>query len=242
MLYVITLFALTASCQFPCEECQSERLILLTYDMIINENAVGKSIHLVDEQHRGETEQFSFRPTKIWHPDNTWNEPYYLTIDFHDIYSVDGIAFYHSAGLFSKSEGIISIYEGSPFNWELIEEDVPISKNEWQHIQLNSLTSQYLRIKIEGGRVNIGELFCFGNKVQDVPDSLVETLKQRPKKTTFDEMLGINTFIDDPIGRIDFFGFVREYHNWQWVELATSPPYPNNENSWNPADSNWDFD
>ena len=69
---------------------------------------------------------------------------------------------------------------------------------------------------------------------------------QKRKGTPMDELIGLNTFIDDPIGRIEAAGFVREYHSWgmgrrqspkrlrtiiQTVKIA-----------WNPGAVEWNFD
>ncbi|MFK7907373.1 MAG: hypothetical protein AB8B69_19720, partial [Chitinophagales bacterium] len=59
------------------------------------------------------------------------------------------------------------------------------------------------------------------------------------------QLIGLNTFIDDPIGRIEAAGFVREYHSWVWDEGNHQPDYegyPNNKIAWNPGAVEWNFD
>ncbi|MEM9834299.1 MAG: hypothetical protein AAF944_26960 [Bacteroidota bacterium] len=212
--------------------------------MVVNENAVGKSQHLVDEQAKWKLESLSFQPQSIWRPDFSWNEPLHLAIDLQSTYQVQSVALYRDADFLDDIEGKVSVYYGEPFDWKPLLERKSLERNKWQQLIFEPAETQFLRIKIEGGKVNLGELFCFGDLIgqstfgQMVKASAINV----PEKTTFDEMLGINAFIDDPIGRLDYFGFIREYHNWRWVEHEDDAPYPNNINHWSPGDSKWDFD
>ena len=57
--------------------------------------------------------------------------------------------------------------------------------------------------------------------------------------------IGTNTFVDDPIGRLTFFGNLREYHNWSWNEGLNKTgylPYPNNKIEIYTPSLGWDFD
>lgn len=68
---------------------------------------------------------------------------------------------------------------------------------------------------------------------------------QTRKRTPMDELIGMNAFIDDPIGRIEAVGFVREYHSWVWDEgnhQKDYEGYPNNQLAWNPGAVEWNFD
>lgn len=70
-------------------------------------------------------------------------------------------------------------------------------------------------------------------------------IAQKRKATTMDQLIGINAFIDDPIGRIEVAGFVREYHSWVWDEgnhQKDYQGYPNNQIAWNPGAVEWNFD
>jgi hypothetical protein len=219
--------------------------IPINSDMIINENAVGESFHLVDEQMRWQSGPLSFRPESIWKPEFSWNEPLHIAIDLKSIHSVQSLVLYRNAELFDDVEGRVSIYYGKPFEWTPLVEGETIDRNEWQQVSFSPVKSQYFRLVIEGGKVNLGELFFFGTAVNDKRLAISETItdqKKNTNRTTFDEMLGINAFVDDPLGRLDYFGFVREYHNWRWVEQEGDPPYPDNVNHWNPGNSKWDFD
>lgn len=60
-----------------------------------------------------------------------------------------------------------------------------------------------------------------------------------------DQLIGLNAFIDDPIGRMEAVGFVREYHSWVWDEGNHQKDYegfPNNRLAWNPGAVEWNFD
>lgn len=246
-LCVLLLLVLASSqgCGSTCEDCQIEQHVPLTYEMIINESAVGNGVNLVDEQSQWKSGKLSFKPQRIWKPDFTWNEPLYIAIDLLTTHRVHSLSLYRAVALLDRTEAVVSVYAGEPFAWKPLIEKQAVGRNEWQSVEFSPVTTRYLRLKLEGGKVNIGELFLFGTPTNQAspaaPSAPVAAAKPR-RKTTFDEMLGINAFIDDPIGRYDFFGLVREYHNWRWAEHEEDQPYPNNVNHWNPGDSNWNFD
>ena len=246
LLNTLCLFYTTLlGCGSTCEECESEKNIPLTYKMIINERAVGNGIHLVDEQNKWKSGELSFRPKQVWKPTFTWNEPLYIAIDLQTVHQVHSLSLYRVVDLLDRTDAEVSVYTGQPFKWETLLGKQAAKRNEWQYITFSPVKTRYLRLKIEGGKVNIGELFLFGTPTdEDVRKEVAsrETSAKRMKRTTFDQMIGINAFIDDPIGRYDFFGLVREYHNWRWVEHEDDQPYPDNVNHWNPGDSKWNFD
>ncbi len=244
-LLLFLMLASLQSCGSACEECDDERNIPLTYEMIINESAVGNGINLVDEQSKWKSGKLSFQPQQVWKPAFTWDEPLYIAINLQTIRQVHSLALYRVVDLLDRTDAEVSVYTGQPFAWEPLVGKQVVKRNEWQYITFSPLKTRYLRLKIEGGKINIGELFLFGAPADE--DARTKAVAQQApaktmRRTTFDEMLGINAFIDDPIGRYDFFGLVREYHNWRWVEHEDDQPYPDNVNHWNPGDSNWNFD
>ena len=239
------MFASLVGCGSTCEDCQIEQHIPLTYEMIINESAVGNGANLVDEQSQWKSGDLSFEPQRVWQPDFTWKEPLYIAIDLLTTHQVNSLSLYRAVALLDRTETAVSVYVGEPFAWEPLVEKQAVARNEWQSVDFSPVTTRYLRLKLEGGKVNIGELFLFGTPISQASPtapSAQEAAAKPRRKTTFDEMLGINAFIDDPIGRYDFFGLVREYHNWRWAEHEEDQPYPDNVNHWNPGDSNWNFD
>ncbi len=234
-----------SGCGSSCEDCEVEQRIPLTYEMIINERALGNGLNLVDEQAKWKSGKLSFQPQRVWQPAFTWDEPLYLAIDLQAVHQVHRLALYRAVELLDRTDAVVSIYTGQPSAWEPLIEEQAMPRNDWQDITFSPVETRYLRLKIEGGKVNVGELFLFGtptNEGADVKAAAQDAPTKTIRRTTFDEMLGVNAFIDDPIGRYDFFGLVREYHNWRWVEPEDDPPYPNNLNHWNPGDSNWNFD
>lgn len=61
-------------------------------------------------------------------------------------------------------------------------------------------------------------------------------------KTSMDQFIGTNAFIDDPLDKMKVAGYIREYHLWNWDEgdiwsggTKTWPKYPNNKNGFNPS-------
>ena len=246
--YGVILFCVLISmqgCGSACEDCQYKRKIPLVYEMIINESAVGNGVNLVDEQAKWKSGELSFQPQRVWKPEFTWDEPLYLAIDLQTNHQVNSVALYRVAELIDRTDAKVSLYVGQPFKWELLIEKQAVERNEWQHITFQPVETRYLRLKLEGGRVNIGELYLFGTPTnEDSHTSVVSqvTAKKITKRTTFDEMIGVNVLIDDPVGRFDFFGLVREYHNWHFTEEEGDPPYPDNVSHWNPGNSAWNFD
>jgi len=63
---------------------------------------------------------------------------------------------------------------------------------------------------------------------------------------TFDQFMGVNAFVDDPIDKMQSVGFIREYHNWSWDEgngKGEYQSYPTNNIKWAPSEVEpWNFD
>jgi hypothetical protein len=67
-----------------------------------------------------------------------------------------------------------------------------------------------------------------------------------------DKFMGANSFVDDPVDKMQAVGIIREYHPWNWDEAGTwndgklnYPGYPNNEIKWAPSYAGggwWNFD
>lgn len=68
------------------------------------------------------------------------------------------------------------------------------------------------------GRVRAGQ----PERIPPSPGSATAEIVRDPTRDrtaiTFDEFVGSNAFVDDPIGRIHVVGCVREYHTWAWDE------------------------
>jgi hypothetical protein len=242
---MLLILASLQGCGSTCEDCQVEQRIPLTYEMIVNESAVGNGINLVDEQFQWKSGELTFEPQRVWRPEFTWNESLYIAIDLLTTHRVHSLSLYRAVALLDRTEAAVSVYVGEPFTWQPLIEKQTVGRNGWQQIAFPPVTTRYLRLKLEGGKVNIGELFLFGEPTGQEPPAATsaQVAPAKPRQeTTFDEMTGVNAFVDDPIGRYDFFGLVREYHNWRWVEHEEDLPYPGNVNHWNPGDSKWNFD
>lgn len=90
----------------------------------------------------------------------------------------------------------------------------------------------------------LGAINCSKNpeKVPPLPEDPPVEISKIP----FDQFMGVNAFVDDPIERMQAVGFIREYHNWGWDEgngRDDYPAYPNNQIKWAPSEVNpWNFD
>jgi len=79
---------------------------------------------------------------------------------------------------------------------------------------------------------------------REIPNS-TKKLKERAL-ITFDQFMGVNAFVDDPIDKMQAVGFIREYHNWGWDEgngKEDYQSYPTNNIKWAPSEVKpWNFD
>jgi hypothetical protein len=111
-------------------------------------------------------------------------------------------------------------------------------------IGLSPLTQYYIAIRSLDEQENISGI---SNLVTATTSELVITAR-----TSMDQFIGVNAFIDDPIDKIKVAGYLREYHNWNWDEgdiwdgggNLNYPGYPDNQMAFNPswAGGGWNFD
>ena len=137
----------------------------------------------------------------------------------------------------------IRISYGTPFNWTEFIVDSLKGTSTWNEHIPNQITTRYLRVTLDSNTTKMSEIVLYGSAQSalnvDNPTPVVPTLP------TMESFIGINAFVDDPIGRLESIGFLREYHDWQWCEGNTStsyPGYPNNENTFNPSAASFKFD
>ncbi len=225
------------------------RRISLSPDMILNESALGDATLLVDEQiEAGEPiEGDESSPQLFWTAGvNPWYYPVYAYIDLGAEYDLSNIFLYDD---FEESTtGPISIEVGSPFDWTPLLTDDLEGVNTWNEHDLTTgatVTTRYVRVKLHNPQTRMSEIVLYGTATEALEED--NTPETPHAFATMDNLIGLNAFIDDPLGRMQATGAVREYHQWRWDEgnLDTEyPGYPNNENAFNPTyvTSNWNFD
>jgi hypothetical protein len=215
--------------------------IPLSKEMIINETTFGNAYNLIDEQESSGDP----RAGKGGSPKNSWQagyNPLYLpahaTIDLGADYFISEIYFYDGEGT-----GLVEFHIGVPFNWQKIFSDKMDQYQKWKKHQINQQT-RYIRITQTS---NIGpvEIILYGEKINGHKEKQANSALPTNHYPVMDEFIGINAFIDDPIEKLKAVGFIREYHNWQWVEGNNEnyKGYPQNANKWAPSYiPEWNFD
>ncbi len=215
----------------------------LTSKMVINESAQGSAFLLVDEQALAgnpKTGQ-SGNPVNKWDIRSTsWMYPGYALIDLGGNCLLTEMHLYDMTDAGEDSTSPVSIYSGSPFEWNLLFTDSLIGTNAWNQHDVN-LETRYLRIKIHSHETRVGEIVVYGTRLEMPAEEPVAQVHDFP---TMDKFIGMNVLVSNPIGRMEAAGFVREYHNWMWCEGNNStsyPGYPNNKNEFNTLGWNFDY-
>jgi hypothetical protein len=173
----------------------------LQSDMIINESGCGYGTWVTDEQDGGEPKTFWDGYDKELCSEHQASLIISLgqKINIADLY------------IYSLNDTETSISSSSDLS---NGEDSPISlKTGWNKVSLDKMAS-YIRIATKKGG-KIGEILIDADK--NYPSSSVSSTNM--KKPAMDEFIGTNAFVDVPIGLLEPFGCVREYHDWpDWNE------------------------
>ena len=188
-----------------------------------------------------------FKPVSAWFPG--WLKPSFfpveVVVDLGVEHQVDSVAIYDSEG-----SGLVQVSTGAPGSWSLKVEDRSEKYYQWSISPVNTKT-RLLKISLYSA-LNIKEIIFFGSASRRVgntppPPAMV------PKRVPFQEFLGVNILVGDPIEYLGFTPWVREYHNWNWdegnenygQEAYDYDGFPNNKPKWNPSyagGGGWHFD
>lgn len=227
-----------ASCATDYEIGGDPFKISLTPDMVLNEYAQGDAGLLIDEQAEAgdPLNGNGGTPSTVWTPATfDWIYPCYAIIDLKGNCNISKIFLFDADG-----EDDIEVFTGEPFNWDSAFVDNLENTNTWNAHNLN-LESRFIRIKMNSEDTKISEMIVYASRLEEIEEDPEPSVHQRP---TMDQLIGINAFIDDPIGKMSVAGFVREYHSWMWCEGNNDqsyPGYPNNENKFNVMGWNFDY-
>lgn len=220
-------------------EAASVKLVI-TPNMIINESGLGETSKLVDEQAQaGDPRAGAGNPCwgSAW--SGGWDTSYYpchAIIDLGKIHNITDIYIFdrdQSPNNMNKME----FSAGEPFRWTSLFVDNLPNNNQWNGHHVNANT-RYLRVSLHGWGQSWfpTEIVVYGEAVgapQPTPAPTAQV--QRPVR----DLIGTNTFLEDPPGRVMVAGHVREYHPWSWSE------YYQDQNAWGPsyaAGGGWNFD
>ncbi len=212
--------------------------ISLTPDMVLNEYAQGNASMLVDEQSEAgdPLNGNGGTPSTVWNPGSTdWVYPCFAMIDLKGLCNISKIFLYDADG----DDGV-DVFIGEPFNWIAAFTDNLENTNTWNSHNLD-LESRFIRIQINSEDTKISEIVVYASRLEEIEAYPEPTAHERP---TMDQLIGINAFINDPLGKMSVAGFVREYHSWMWCEGNNDqsyPGYPDNENKFNVMGWNFDY-
>ena len=186
----------------------AETPLTLRPEQLLCEEAVADVATLVDEQAAG----IRGKPKSVFFPgwQNAWRYPVHVTIDLGAEHTVTRLFFYIETG-----GGELGFATGKPFAW-LPETLAPRDGYQsWKEVKINART-RYLRVTLPKP-VAVPEILIYGTPLPTAESIGSAVPDPRAPRVSFDQFVGINAFIDDPLESITgVAGFVREYHSWAW--------------------------
>jgi hypothetical protein len=219
--------------------------IIINRDNIIQESGIGSPERLLDEQQTfsGPSTLKAARPRSVWEYDkNKLYAPFAAVLHLERAYLVTSVSFFDT-----EESGTIVFYGWGDSKWKVLFSDSMDKDNVWRTYSVHS-TSRFFRLEIKGNAVP-AEIVLFGE-----PSSAFVPLNQKNIKEkespTFENFVGINAFIDDPLSNIAVSDRIREYHDWKWnatglafsaLNLGKVPASPFIYRM-NPSYPGWDFD
>ncbi|MFN8436833.1 MAG: hypothetical protein U0V72_04255 [Cytophagales bacterium] len=215
-LFTIIIFCSAGYFYFTYQSFKNKKILKLESWNLINVSGCGNSLYLIDEY----TSTDSFIPKTFWH---AGYHDVCKTKKLIEIIKLDTLAQIENIYIYSKNISTkinIKIQDKSS--------EYPLHFG-WNTVQLKSKV-QEIEIEVETN-TQLGEIVLEGTYLFKLPISEIKI--SYPK---ISEFLGVNAFVDDPIGASSIFNHVREYHEAVWNQ--------NGENSFNfnPSFPGFDFD
>lgn len=219
--------------------------IIIEPEMLINEMAIGNTDKLADEQIIVRNNSLPNTINNYWDfKENnsviSWHFPISTVLDLGNFYDINSISFFNQSSVttqikvyfnnqaFNNSDSIIITLD-TVFKWKTI------NNLDFQNIR-------FIRIIATTINTKIGEIFVWGKIKSDLQENITTPTVIR-KLPLFKDFIGINGFNNEPIGKLNCAGFIREYHNWVWNEgmaSSYSQPYIKGNIKWDL--SYWNFD
>lgn len=216
------------------EETSRPEKLELSPDMLINEVAKGDASLLIDEQSLlGENPEGT--PITSWSVEVAegavdWYLPANVVIDLGREHVISEIRLYQGDG----TPGKINLNYGIPFRWTRLLTDSLSGNNSWNTHKAGNIKTRYLQISKETD-ADLREIVLYGYPVGPAPEVKATVA---PEQRPITQAIGVNSYIDDPMDKVQVADFVREYHHWHYNEggmMADYPGYPNNQVQWSPA-------
>ncbi len=234
-----------ASCKTNIQIGGESYKFTLTNDMLLNESTHGDAALLIDEQSQSgdPREGDGGVPATRWDMGNTaWKYPGYLLIDLQGQCEISDIYIYDAADAGEDSTSAVRLYWGEPFNWIPLLTDPLQNEDTWNAHPVEART-RFLRVELLSPETRLNELIVYGTRMEE-PVQVLPPQSYYHDPVPVDQMIGVNAFVNGPIGRMKAAGFVREYHNWMWCEgnnNSSYPGYPDNQNDFNTLGWNFDY-
>ncbi len=220
------------------------QIITITPNMVFDETSQTDSYNMFDEAVlSGDPKNATGgSPVNPWYsPISSIHYPLYATIDLGRDYNLTDIYIHDFNGGGSASDSL-NFYSGTPFNWNLMATNNLNLYNQW-NANSTSVTTRYIRVKINNRNAVFNEVVLYGTPVGSVPTPPTPATRVYP---LMDDFLGINSFHDDDLDKQQVVKFIREYHMWPWDQddtVVTGKVYPNSEYAFSPSVVwGWDFD
>ncbi len=222
--------------------------IILDPEMIINEYAIGKADKIVDEQYfLSDTVNNKISVNSYWNLSEnnsaqSWHYPISVLIDLGTEYNISSTAVFNSGTI---SSSIKIFYNNLPFQNRDSSILILDTTKIWKKINNQTYNNtRYIRFIINSPNSKIGEIALWGKPVLNYSETSSNENIQH-KYPLMNEFIGINGFINEPIGKLNCAGFIREFHDWIWNEgnnNSLNYPYQKHEIEWDVYGGYWDFD
>ncbi len=219
--------------------------IIIEPEMLVNEMAIGDIDKLADEQIIVKNNIFPNNISNYWdfkesNLANSWHYPLSAVIDLGNYYNINSIAIYNQSAVSAN----ITIYFNNQAFQNLDSMTIALdTAYKWKIFnKLDYEQIKYIRIKTNSPNTKMGEIYLWGSIQSNLQDTVSINYVDR-KYPLMKDFIGVNSFNNEPIGKLNCAGFVREYHNWVWNEgmgSNYSQPYIKGNIKW---DLNyWNFD
>lgn len=198
-------------------EIEKAGQVVITKDLVIQEETFGNPMLLFDEQGKGARVYdenaggfvINSTPSTKWN--NTMSGKSPVVIDLMTEYQVDQVWVYASKAAEDLGK-VITVQYGKPFEWDTLSYTAAADGAGWVCIPVDK-TTRYLRIEASDNGNVPKEIVLYGKLVGDPAEIPARVEHERNK---LGEIVGTNAFIDDHTDSLIVNGTIREYHNWQW--------------------------
>jgi len=198
---ILSCFLLAGCSDFA--DRQAMQIIPVSFDNITDESGIGNCIYWFDEQ------DVTATPDTRWEtPEDTACWPAGMVIDLGQAYQISKIGLYDAVNKGSGSaggysQGIMQVFTGEPFRWDLECEYQAKQEGCWTYLK-SGFTTRYIRLVKKCARdwvqegqfscdLSINEVVFFGVPVDKAFSPGITLVEQTNQKYSMDDMMLINT-------------------------------------------------